>query len=105
MPDATTIKIITPVAKRVVEIKGLVTGFDQEAIDNEYYTESDIPAQQRANRKSFEVLVVSVDDSKEDIVNTIMGMDLRDYRFVISKLNDLTLPLDDSKKKSSTSAT
>lgn len=97
--------IETPGSKQKLEIKTRVLGFDQEAIDNAIYQEptsdSDpmygLTPEMRANRMSITRLVVSVDGRKENVADAVLGMELRDYKFVIKSLNDLTA--EDAKKK------
>lgn len=110
-----TVKLVTPIGEDTIEIKSIVTGFDQEAIDIERERNDEdekLPPMQRANRKSIEVLVKSVTlkDSKtpvaiSDIVQTVLGFDVRDYNYVIRELNKLSSPLEPAKKKPSTKDT
>lgn len=95
------VKFTTPAENHTVELKGKITGFDQELIDAEHNKpngESGLPGEQRANRKAIELLVVSVDGSTEGIVDKVLGMGLNDYKYVISQLNHLSDPKEDQKK-------
>lgn len=105
MAESTT--VTTPIGKHKVEIKSVVTGLDQEIIDREYYIQPEgkdvLPAPQRANRKSLEILVLSVDGKTENTPDACLAMDLRDYNFVIKQTDALTKPpLDPKKNETST---
>lgn len=98
-----TVSITTPIKKHKVVIKATVTGLDQEKIDSVFYTEpaegeTARPAQQRANRMSLDVLLVSIDGKTDNLADTAMAMDVRDYNFIVEKLNERTNPLPDKKK-------
>ena len=103
-PQPITIK--TPLDKHTVELKSIVTGFDQEAIDSAFYSEpseaeKNLPPVQRANRRSLEVLVLSVNGSTENILEAVLGMQLKDYQYVVAKINEISDPISDKKKLNS----
>lgn len=105
-----TVAITTPIKKHKVVLKASTNGFDQEEIEDAYlnaYTEEErsLTPTKRANRKTVERLVVSVDGKEENLVETVMSMQSRDYAFVIEKINEISSGVNDRKKKSSKETT
>jgi len=98
--------IETPVDKHKVEIKTYVSGGEMEQIQGVWLGSMEMeikPGEQtpkmpkikgslisQANHKTIEVLVVSIDGKKEDILQGILDMQHKDYQFVIDELNKMT---------------
>jgi hypothetical protein len=105
-----TIKTTTPVDKHEVVFKKWITGRDRRGIDSIYYGEIEVGLNQnnpevkglkgstfnKAQDKTIETLVVSVDGKKENVVDAVLDMRAEDFDFVINKMNEIT-----SKKKES----
>src|SRR6185369_1161378 len=99
-----THKIITPVGKAEVEIKSWITGREAEFIDELMYeaiaVKADIAGKadignvdlkkiiaDTAHRK-IETFVVSVGDSKENILDTVLAMHEEDYEFILNSIDE-----------------
>lgn len=99
MAERETKTITTPVDGKVLVIKTYVTGREMRAIENIFVTGADIdPVTQQAKHaitgetadqaqdKLIETVVVSVDGSAENVVNTILDFKKPDYDFVIKEI-------------------
>ena len=96
--------IETPISKHKVELKLWITGRDRRAIDSIYYADLDIGMKgaspeiggvkgnlfDKAQDKTLEVWVVSVDGSNEKIVDKVLDMNAEDFSFVITEINKIT---------------
>ena len=98
-------KIIeTPIGKHKVELKCWLTGRDRRAIQSVYYEGFDISVNKenpeikgikgslinKAQDKTFEIIVLSIDGKKENIVDRILDMNDKDFDFVVDEINKIT---------------
>lgn len=96
-------QIKTPIKNHVVELKDWITGRELEEI-NKPITDVKMKVegagkltgeismgemQRKSTEKALEIIVVSIDGEKKDIVNVIYGMHSKDYKFVLGKVNDI----------------
>jgi len=99
--------IETPITKTKVEIKTYITGREQQNVevnahenmvlkaknlDKNKTPEMDVPVGNFGALRSNEyikVIVVSVNDSKENILDTILDLPLPDFNFVAQELNKI----------------
>lgn len=110
MAETPTTTITTPFGNHKVELKTFVSGYDKEEIDDAFYnafTEEDekLTPTKRANRKSFERIVVSIDGNKDNIVTKILEMEANDYEAVVKKINEISEGPPAKKKSSSRKTT
>lgn len=105
MSDEQPIKFTTPYGKDKVELKPYANGYDQELINTAVYDdppadspEAELTPSQRANRKSIEVFVLSINGSTEGVVGKVLAMRSPDYKAVIQKINSLEDPITPKKK-------
>jgi len=100
--------ITTPVDGHKVELKSYIIGRELEEIDDVLYEEMKMSAivegQKRgANidfnnarfirkqlHKAIEILVVSVDGSKENVLDKVLNMKKDDYLFVVNEIDKIT---------------
>ncbi len=98
-----TTTILTPVSKIAVEIKTYITGREKRALAEAYFSKDiqvnaetkqvtgiDLSQVNRAEEKAWEIVIVSVDGSKEGVANAILDMRAEDYSFVVAKVNEIT---------------
>lgn len=106
--------ITTPVGGILVELKPFINGFDKEAIEAVFYeaasvsasmanTEDskinfDLPAIAKGNRKTIERVVLSVGGSKENVVDAVLNMHVKDYEAVVAAVNEVTEGVTTEKK-------
>ena len=98
-------KIIeTPIGKRKIELKCWLTGRDRRAIESVFYEEIDISVSgekpdvkgikggiiNRAQDKLIETVVVSIDGSGDNILNTVLDMHDDDFSFLIKEIDEIT---------------
>ncbi len=102
--ERATVGITTPRLKQAVVLKEYATGRESTELQNIYLESAkitvigntpkidgfDMKAEEKVIAKMIELLVVSVDGEKEDLVNTILDMPAEDTNFVVDKLNELT---------------
>lgn len=100
--ETTTIE--TPLEKHKVELKKSLTGRDRRAIQSVYYEDLDIEVNQqapemkgikgtvvnKAQDRTFETVVISIDGSKENIVDKILDMRDDDFDFIVKEINKIT---------------
>lgn len=112
--DRKTIKIKTPIGGDEVEINEWITGAEAEYIDqpmSEAFAEArvrismNVPTDMKNssavdNHRTIEKFVVSINGSKENVVDTIKGWNEGDFFFVINRCNALR---EEFKKKVKTS--
>jgi hypothetical protein len=107
-----TIKITTPIDKIAVELKPYITGGENRQIQNIFMEMAKVNVEtggvvntslegkseimNKAQDKTIELMVVSVDGSKEDIVKKVLDLKSVDFEFVIAEINKVT---SDAKKK------
>jgi hypothetical protein len=99
-----THKITTPVDKAEVEIKSWITGREAEYIDELMYEAVAVKADMAgkadignvdlkkiiadtAHRK-IETFVISVGDSKENILDTVLSLHEDDYKFILDSIDE-----------------
>lgn len=98
-------KIIeTPIAKDKIELKVWLTGGDRRAIDSILSDEMNISmsgpemgvtgfkgsVMSKMQDKTFETVIVSINDSKENIVQRVLDMRDEDFDFVVEEINKIT---------------
>jgi len=98
-------KIIeTPVDKHKVEIKTWITGRDRRALRSVYLEASEITMQgenpeikgitgkiaELAENKALEIMIISVNGKKENLINTVLDMHENDYEFIVKEINKVT---------------
>lgn len=99
-----TKEIITPIQKHKVILKTYITGREKREINNVFLTgtkfspnvkpELDGSLVQKSQDKLIEIIVVSVNNKTENILNTVLDMHSQDFDFVLAEINNIT-----SKKK------
>lgn len=102
----------TPIGKQTVEIKTYLTGREKRDITNVYLNSgiqinkdtSDIQGingdvVNKTQDIAFEVVVVSIDGAKENIVNSILDMREEDFNTVVAEVNKVTASSDFQEKK------
>lgn len=104
-----TKKIITPISKAVLEIKTWVSGREKIQIQSVYTNdlvykqgeEFEIKGDKfvEAKKKAIEMIVVSVNDSKENIVDTVLDLRSTDYDFAMNEIDKITSEEEEDKKK------
>ncbi len=97
-------KIIeTPIGKDKVEVKTYLNGREKRQLTN-IYLSGDIQVSlenhdvkgikpefmDKAQDLAWSLVVVSINGSKENIVDTILDMRSEDYDFVVAAVNDIT---------------
>jgi len=106
-----TKKFKTPVDKHEVEIYTYVTGGEKREVNNIFLSgakfsldekeklraeDFDASLTTKAQDKTIELLVVSINGNKENILKRVLEMKIDDFESIIDALNEIT---DDSKKK------
>lgn len=99
-------KIIeTPIEKHKVELKCWLTGGDRRALRSVYTENAQIEMKgdkpeiknlsgslvDKAEDKAIEIMVVSIDGNKENIIKRILEMRDDDCDFVIKAINEITV--------------
>ncbi len=97
-----TIEIITPNKHKIV-LKSYITGLEERQIREVFLEKINISATgeignidldskliSQAEDKTIEILVISIDGSKENIVNKIVNLPKEDYNFIIKEINKIT---------------
>jgi len=101
-------KIIeTPVGEQEVELKAWLTGretrelkkilqegmeFSMEGRGGDTKVKNDKMAElmEKAEDKAIQTVVVSIDDDKEEVLESILDMRSQDYDFVVEEINKVT---------------
>lgn len=97
----------------VVTLKEYLTGREKRAVKNALWTgksmkikdgkgESDpVPMEDidASTNKTIELMVVAIDGKSENILDRVLDMRDRDYDDILEKIEELTGPIDDSKKE------
>lgn len=97
----------------VVTLKEYLTGREKRSIKNALWTgksmkikdgkgESDpVPMEDidASTNRTIELMVVAIDGKTENILDRVLDMRDRDYDDVLEKIEELTGPIDDSKKE------
>ena len=99
------VEFTTPIEKHKLLLKPYATGFDQEAIDKAMFDSPFVdtndpdylPPTNRANRKSFEIMVISVDGKTENVADLVLAMNRNDTQSVIEKINEIVSPISEKK--------
>lgn len=115
-----TVEIKLPVSGKVVVLRGYITGRIEQAIESVYLEDSKINTEaehdlskgqrhgkaekvkqttsmdakvgQKAQNKALELIVISVDGEKENVVDLVLDLPTKDYRAVVDKVNEITEP-------------
>ncbi|KAA0004647.1 MAG: hypothetical protein FE038_02080 [Thermoplasmata archaeon] len=96
--------ITTPVGKQKIELLSWITGKEKRELRNVFlkrmnFKMSGAEAQtdqidgsviEEAENKAIEIVVVSIDGSKEKILEKVLSMRDKDYDFVITEINKVT---------------
>lgn len=117
MSQRETKSVVTPVGKDTVVLNSWITGREKRAISQVYLDGASFDASvtdkdgglkttvfkgdlvNKAQDASILAVVVSINDKKEDIVNTLLDMRAEDYEFVINEINKITSPKDEEELK------
>lgn len=107
-----TREITTPVGKSKVKIYSYMTGREKREItnvflsaakfsvgsDQQFKTDNvDATVTNKARDKAMELLVVSVGDSDENMIERILDMRSEDYDFISKEIDKITQPTDKKK--------
>jgi len=96
--------IETPIGKHKVQLKSWITGRDRRELRSVYLEEAEFGVSERepqikgltgkivekAEDKAIEVVVVSVDGSRENVVKRVLDMRDEDYEFVMRRIHQIT---------------
>lgn len=109
-----TNKIITPVNKVEVELKGYITGRDKQNIEGIMLEAADFQADENGEykakisgkvatlmtNKKIEAVVVSVGGETTNVLDKVLDLISEDYDFVLEEIDKIAdVALDASKKK------
>ena len=90
-------KVIKTPSGDAIEIKTYITGREVETIEDIMYAEVKDPSGKfnmtflrRQTHKLIEIMVVSINQKKEDLLNIILDMKSEDYIFIIKELDGMT---------------
>jgi len=110
--DRTTKTFTTPFSNQKIEIKTYLTGREKRQITGVYLNNNLEVNKDTQNIKgisgdmidkaqdlALEIIVVSIDDSKEDIINKILDMREVDFNAVVEEVDLITLNKDFTEKK------
>ncbi|MFA5128575.1 MAG: hypothetical protein WC445_01260 [Patescibacteria group bacterium] len=110
MADRETKTITTPAGHEVV-LKEWVNGKEIQQIENLIYKNFDIQgARENPNfklntsflteqtNKTLELVVVSIDGKTENILEEILALKVKDYKFIVTEANKVIEGLDEEKK-------
>lgn len=103
--ETTTIK--TPVDKHEIVLKSWITGREKRELRKPFLKEIKISlkkgekdaeaesfnsfeAMNEAENKAIEIMIVSINGKKENILNTVLDMKEKDYSFIIKEINKIT---------------
>lgn len=96
--------IDTPIGKHKIEIKSWITGKDRRILRSVYLNASEIEITgdqpeikglsgkliEEMENKAIEIVIVSIDEIKEGILDKILEMHEDDYEFVMKEINQIT---------------
>lgn len=98
-----TKEIITPISKQSIKIKTYLTGRERRALTNIYIesgVEIDSETQNvkgikpevidKAQDLGWKTVIVSIDDTTDNIVDRILDMRSEDFEFVAKAVNEIT---------------
>ena len=96
-----TNKIKLPISGKEVELKEYVNAREKRSIRDillqagQFGADANISQVKpeiinKAEDKAFQVVVLSIDGNKENILNQIMEMHSKDYEYLLVKVNDIT---------------
>jgi ATP-dependent protease HslVU (ClpYQ) ATPase subunit len=104
--DRPTKVIETPIDKHKVEIKTYASGGEMEEIQGIFLDSMEMEVKptlkgsaspklkgslvSKANHKALEMLIVSIDGSKENILQNALDMRSKDYQFIVDEINKIT---------------
>ena len=93
--------IIAPVSKKEIVVKSFITGREKRELNALYLREAEnFTEEQKVNGVraailqavqdlQFKTLIVSVDGKSEDIVNSILDLQSKDFLFVVDVMNKI----------------
>ena len=98
-----TREIITPLGKNKIKIKTWLTGFEKRAIQSVFLDNVNLDVKNgdsqvnnikgdvvtKAQDKTIEVCVDSVDDNKDNVLEAVGNLHSDDFDFVVEELNKL----------------
>ena len=101
-------KIIQTPNKHKVEMKSYITGREKRELRSIFLKEMNFGIQDggteikemkgdiidKAEDKAIEIVVVSVDGKKENVVDAVLSMNSKDYDFIIKEINKVTKDAD-----------
>jgi len=105
-----TKKLTLPISKKEVEIKTYITGRESREIRDVFLKEMKVSGvggevkevnaslQSEAENKAIKIIIVSINGDKNDILDKILDLPLRDYNFVMKEINEVESGLSAEKK-------
>ena len=109
MSERETIEIKTPSGKHTLTVLSYITGREMRQIENAYLSGTAVNAgtvptisgeiADKAQDKMFEIMVVSIDGNKENILDRILDMESGDYKFVREQIRLISEGVDIKKKE------
>jgi hypothetical protein len=108
--------IVTPVGGHKVVLKAWITGREKRAINSALLDDSsmidgkysiDASNIDRMKDEAIKNVIVSINGSNENVIDTLLDMRSQDYDFVIAEIDEITSEKksDDDKKKLKTNTT
>lgn len=97
-----TLKFKTPIGNKEIEIKAWLTGQEQRTIRNPFFENASFGITgiekfqfsseliNKAQDLAFEIVVVSIDGTKDNIIQRILDMRAEDFDFIVKKINEIT---------------
>lgn len=94
--------IITPIGEHKIELKPYLTGRDMRELKAIYLRIGKVDATgqgitdikpevaEEAENKTFELAIISIDKSPENILKRVLDMPSKDYSFILDEINELT---------------
>lgn len=95
-------QIKTPLKNHIVELKDWITGRELEEInkpindikwkleEGKLGGEASIgDVSKKSAEKALEIVVISIDGDKKDLVNKVYDMPVKDYKFVLGKVDEI----------------
>lgn len=102
--DRPTVEITLPKTKKKLVLNEYLTAAEERTIKNSFLGDvtfkykgkeaesSDVQATRAdvQEDKTIELMVVSIDGSKENIISTVQNLPSKDHRFLMNKIEELT---------------
>lgn len=100
----------TPSGRHDVVVRSYITGVERRAnrrflFELKEEDRASIATIEKAEDMLLRQIVVSVDGHSEDVVERVLGMEGKDYDFIITAINDIAVGGDDKKKVTSPGST